>query len=543
MPDPRRKQPNLGKAEMRFLAPALVALLLAGCASAPPGPVTVQVLAIHGHLEPPRGGFRQPDPADPGKTLSTPAGGIAHLATAVRDAMAETPNSIFVAAGDLIGASPLISALAQDRPTVDLLSRIGLVASAVGNHEFDRGAAALLELQRQAGFQWLAASTVDTRTGRTLLPPYIVRRFDGIDVAFIGLTLAATPSIVAADGVAGLEFRDEARTVNALVPGLRARGIEAIVLLIHEGGFPAKGPNDCPALSGPITQIVPKLDRAVDVVISGHTHRAYNCRIDGRLLTSADRFGTVLSKIRLTLDPRTRDVIDAQAHNVIVATERFAPDPRIAAAVAAYAEQVRPLAERPVGRLASALSNETAPNGEMPAGRLIADAQLAATAAPEAGGAQVALMNPGGVRTALRPRADGALTYGDLFAAQPFYNNLVTMTLTGAELQALLERQWAGQPFPRVLQVSRGFGYAWDAAQPPGRRIVPGSLRLHGRAVAPDEALRVTVNSFLAGGGDLFDDFKAGRERRTGAMDIDALEAFVRGGAVVDETPRIQRMN
>lgn len=531
---------------MRLLATALFALLLAGCATAPSGPVTVQVLAIndfHGHLQPPPGGFRQPDPADRARTLSTPTGGIAHLATAVREAMAESPNSIFVAAGDLIGASPLISALAQDRPTVDLLSRIGLVASAVGNHEFDRGAAALLDLQRQAGFQWLAASTVDTRTGRTLLPPYIVRRFDGIDVAFIGLTLAATPSIVAADGVAGLEFRDEAQTVNALVPELRARGIEAIVLLIHEGGFPAQGPNDCPALSGPITQIVPKLDRAVDVVVSGHTHRAYNCRIDGRLLTSADRYGTVLSKIRLTLDPRTRDVVDAQADNVVVATARFAPDPRIAAAVAAYAEQVRPLAERPVGRLAQALANEAGASGEMPAGRLIADAQLAATAAPEAGGAQVALMNPGGVRAALRPRADGTLAYGDLFAAQPFYNNLVTMTLTGAELQALLERQWAGQPFPRVLQVSRGFGYTWDAARPPGQRVVPGSMRLHGRAIAPDEPLRITVNSFLAGGGDLFDGFKAGRERRTGVMDIDALEAFVRAGAVVDDAPRIERLN
>lgn len=531
---------------MRSIAALALALLVAGCATAPPGPVTVQVLAIndfHGHLEPPRGGFRQPDPADPGQTLATPAGGIAHLATAVREAMAASPHSIFVAAGDLIGASPLISALAQDRPTVDLLSRIGLVASAVGNHEFDRGAQALLDLQREAGFQWLAASTVDTRNGRTILPPYIVRRFDGIDVAFIGLTLAATPSIVAADGVAGLAFRDEAQTVNALVPELRARGIEAIVLLIHEGGFPARGPNDCPALSGPITQIVPRLDRAVDVVISGHTHRAYICRIDGRLVTSADRYGTVLSTITLTLDPRTRDVTDAKADNVVVATERFAADPRIAAAVAAYAEQVRPLAERPVGRLALALSNEVAPSGEMPAGRLIADAQLAATAAPEAGGAQLALMNPGGVRTALRPRADGMLTFGDLFAAQPFYNNLVTMTLTGAELQALLERQWAGQPMPRVLQVSRGFGYTWDAARPPGQRIVPGSLRLHGRAIAPDEPLRITVNSFLASGGDLFDGFKAGRDRRTGVMDIDALEAHVRGGAVADDTPRVLRQN
>jgi 5'-nucleotidase len=528
---------------MRTTPLLLLALALVGCAGLPTAPVPVTVLAIndfHGHLEPPRGGFRQPDPNDPTKTVATPAGGVAHLASAVREAMASRPNPVFVAAGDLIGASPLISALAQDRPTVDLLSRIGLFASAVGNHEFDRGASALLALQREAGFQWLAASTVDTRTGRTLLPAYVVKRFDGIAVAFIGLTLQATPSIVAADGVAGLEFRDEAATVNALVPELRARGIEAIVLLIHEGGFPAAGPNDCPGLSGPITQIVPKLDRAVDLVISGHTHRAYNCRIDGRLVTSADRYGTVLSTISLTLDPRTRDVLDARADNVVVATERFAAAPDIAALVATYAEQVRPLAQRPVGRLAQPLSNDVAPHGEMPAGRLIADAQLAAT---RAAGAQVALMNPGGVRSALRPDADGRLTYGDLFTTQPFYNNLVTLTLTGAELQALLERQWQGQPFARVLQVSRGFGYTWDASQPPGRRVVPGSLRLDGRPVAPDEPLRVTVNSFLAAGGDNFDAFKAGRDRRTGMMDVDALEDYIAAGAQPDDAPRLQRLN
>lgn len=519
-------------------------LLLAGCAAPPPPPpVQVTVLAIndfHGHLEPPRGGFRQPDPADPSKTLSTPAGGAAHLATAVYQAMDTQPNPVFVAAGDLIGASPLISALAQDRPTIEVLSALGLFASAVGNHEFDRGAAALLELQKEARFQYLAASTVDLKTGRTLLPPYVVRRFGAVEVGFIGLTLKDTPSIVAPEGVAGLQFRDEAETINALVPELQARGIEAIVVLIHEGGFPARGPNDCPALSGPITQIVPRLHKAVDVVISGHTHRAYNCRIDGRLVTSADRYGTVLTTIALTIDPATRDVVKAEADNVVVDMARFAPDPRVAAAVAAYAEKARPLAQRPVGRLARELSNEAAPSGEMPAGRYIADAQLAAT---RAAGAQIALMNPGGVRSALRPAAEGRMSYGALFEVQPFYNNLVTLTLTGAELQALLERQWQGQPFARVLQVSRGFGYTWDAARPAGRRIVPGSLRLEGRAITPDEPLRITVNSFLATGGDNFDGFKAGRDARTGAMDIDALEAFVRDGGTIDEAPRLQRLN
>jgi 5'-nucleotidase len=529
---------------IRLAALLLPLALLAACASPPPaGPVRVKVLAIndfHGNLQTPRGGFRQPDPANPGKTLTVPAGGAAHLATAVRESAAKNPNHVFVAAGDLIGASPLISALFKDEPTVQALSAMGLFASAVGNHEFDRGAAELLRLQGLAGFQYLAASTVDVATGRTLLPAYVVKRFEGIPVAFIGLTLKATPSIVVPSGVAGLEFRDEAETVNALVPALQAQGIQAIVLLIHEGGFPARGPNDCPGLSGPIVGIVERLHPAVDAVISGHTHRAYNCRIGGRLVTSADQYGTVLSEIELSLDRRTGDVLDARADNVVVRTDRFAADPRMAALVAEFAQRVVPLARRVVGRLPAALSREPAPSGESPVGRFVADAQLAAT---RGAGAQLALMNPGGLRADLAPDADGALRYEHLFTVQPFYNNLVTLTLTGAELVQLLEQQWAGQPFPRVLQASRGFGYAWDAAQPAGRRVQPGSLRLDGRAIGPDDRVRVTVNTFLADGGDNFLALKGGRERVTGPMDIDALEAFVREGGAADAQPRVTRLN
>jgi len=278
----------------------------------------------------------------------------------------------------------------------------------------------------------------------------------------------------------------------------------------------------------------------VDVVISGHTHRAYNCRLFGKLVTSADQYGTVLSQIDLQLDRRTGDVLDARAHNVVVSLQRFAADPKLAAMVADYAERVRPLAQRVVGRLPAALARDAAPSGEMPAGRFIADAQLAAT---RGAGAQLALMNPGGVRAALAPQPDGSLRYEDLFNVQPFYNNLVTLTLSGAELQQLLEQQWAGQPVARVLQISQGFSYTWDAAQPAGARVVPGSLRLNGQPIEPEQALRVTVNSFLASGGDNFSVLQAGRARVTGVMDIDALEAFVAAGATPDPALRIRRLN
>jgi 5'-nucleotidase len=537
---------------MRFGLACLAAALLAGCAtSRTTEPVQVKVLAIndfHGHLKPPPGGIRIQDPASPGKTINVPAGGAEHLATAVDELRAKNPNHVFVAAGDLIGATPLLSALFRDEPTVESLSAMGLEITAVGNHEFDKGWRELLRLQqgegdfRGARFQYLAASTVVEATGQTLLPAYQVKRFGGIPVAFIGLTLQATPSIVVPTGVAGLRFRDEAQTVNDLVPELRRQGIAAIVVLIHEGGLPSGDYNECPGISGPIVEIVKKFDKAVDVVISGHTHRAYNCRIDGRLVTSGDKYGTIVTQIDLTLDPASGDVIRAVADNVIVRPEAFAKHPQQTALIAAYEQRAGPLAQRVVGRIGAALPREPNPAGETAIGQVIADAQLAAT---QDAGAQIALMNPGGIRAALPRPADGLVRFEALFSVQPFYNNLVTLTLSGAQLLQVLEQQWQDQPFPRILQVSHGFGYRWDASRPVGQRVVPGSATLHGQPLVPTGRYRVTVNGFLAAGGDNFSVFKQGTEAKTGMMDIDALEAFVKRHPTLEPgaLDRIARLN
>jgi len=556
----------------KLLSLSLVAAAtaLAGCATFTPSvpvntePVKVRVLAIndfHGNLRPPRGGIRIADKANPGKTINVDAGGAEHLATAVAELRRANPNHVFVAAGDLIGATPLLSALFRDEPTIESLGLMGLEIAAVGNHEFDKGAAELLRMQnggchpsegckgpypfKGASFQYLAASTVDEKTGKTLLPAYKVKSFQGIPVAFIGLTLKATPSIVVPAGVAGLKFRDEADTVNELVPVLRKQGIEAIVVLIHEGGMATGDYNECPGISGPIVDIVKRLDKAVDLVVSGHTHRAYNCRIDGRLVTSADRYGTVVSAIDLVIDPKTGDITSAVADNVIARTS-FVKDPRQTALIEQYERLVVPLAKRVVGRIGAALPRSTNPAGESALGQVIADAQLAATRAPEDGGAQVAFMNPGGIRADLPLPADGLVRYEDLFSVQPFYNNLVTLTLSGTQLLQLLEAQWLGQTGSgRILHVSRGFTYTWDASKPLGQRVVPGSVILNGQAVQPTDSVRVTVNSFVAGGGDNFAIFKEARNPRTGAMDVDALEAYVRNNPAVQPgaLDRILRLN
>jgi 5'-nucleotidase len=552
-----------------FSALALAALLV-GCASAPTppaasGPVQVKVLAIndfHGNLLPPLGGIRVRDPANPGKTVNIDAGGAEYLATAVAGIRAKNPNHIFVAAGDLIGASPLLSALFHDEPSVEALSLMGLEASAVGNHEFDKGLGELLRMQRGgchpsdgckgpqafkgAAYRYLAASTVDVATGKTVFPPYHVKTFQGIPVAFIGLTLQATPSMVVPAGVAGLSFGNEAATVNALVPGLRAQGIEAIVVLIHEGGVPVGDYNECPGISGPIVDIVKQLDKAVDLVISGHTHRAYNCRIDGRLVTSGDKYGTVVTEIDLVLDPATRDVLSASADNVIVRHASFARDASQSALIAQYEGLAGGLARRVVGRIAAPLPRDSNPAGESVLGQVVADSQLEAT---QSAGAQIAFMNPGGIRAALGLPADGLVRYDDVFKVQPFYNNLITMTLSGAQLLQLLEQQWRGQAdgpvSGRVMQVSRGFSYSWDSQAAPGQRIVPGSASLNGQAIDPAASYRVTVNAFMASGGDNYLALKAGTQRTTGIMDVDALERFIQNhpGLAPGVPDRIARLH
>src|SRR5712675_1709552 len=376
------------------LAGALLLMLALppGAAAQAAPPIDLRILAIndfHGNLLPPPGGIRIADPDDNTRKINVPAGGAEHMATLVKQLRQGTRNTIFVAAGDLIGASPFLSAMFHDEPTIESLSMMGLEVAAVGNHEFDEGRDELKRMQNGgchpvdkcqgphpflgAKFRYLAASTIEKNTGKTVFPPYAIRQFEGIPVAFIGLTLKGTPNLVSPVGVAGLEFKDEADTVNALVPEFKARGVEAIVVLIHEGGFPAGYYNECPGISGPIVEIVKKFDRAVDVVVTGHTHQAYVCEIDGRLVTSGDKYGTLVTAIDLKLDPKSRDVISARADNLIVRTAAYAKDPEQNALLEAYDKLAAPIANRRAGSITAALSRAPNEAGESALGDIIAD--------------------------------------------------------------------------------------------------------------------------------------------------------------------------
>ncbi len=546
------------------LAFAALMLLASPPAAAQPATVDLRILAIndfHGYLRASSGGIRIADPDDKARKVTVAAGGAEHMATLVKELEQGHKNTIFVAAGDLIGASPLLSAMFHDEPTIESLSMMGLALASVGNHEFDEGKDELKRMQtggchpvdncqgphpfKGATFHYLAASTIETATGKTVFPPYDVREFDGIPVAFIGLTLKGTAGIISPGSAAGLEFRDEAETVNALVPELKARGVEAIVVLIHEGGYPTGDYNECPAISGAIVDIVRKFDPAIDLVISGHTHQAYVCNIDGRLVTSADKYGTLVTAIDVTLDAKTRDVTSAKAGNVIVHSTTLAKDPEQTALIAAYDKLAAPIANRRAGQVAATLSRAPNEAGESTLGDVVADAQLAATTAQANGGAVAAFTNPGGLRADIAGKEDGVVTYADLFASQPFRNQLVTLTISGSGIKAMLEQQWLDPRRPRILQVSTGFSYAWDGTKPFGERVVADSMLLNGERIEPSRTYRITVNNYLSTGGDGFTALKDGTAQQFGVYDADALYAYFQANSPIGlaSTGRIKRSN
>jgi len=572
----------------------LVGAFAGSASAAKPGPpvimnksqVEVQILAIndfHGNLLPPGGSG--------GRVGSTLAGGAAYLATHIDNLEATNANSIVVSAGDLIGASPILSALFHDEPTVEAMNEIGLDLNAVGNHEFDEGATELLRMANGgchpvdgcqdgtpfdgADFGFLAANVVNTGTGQTLFPPYAIRNFNGAKVGFIGLTLEGTPLIVSQAGIQGLEFRDEAETINALVPELRAQAVEAIVVLIHEGGSPTGlNINGCTGVSGAIVDIVNHLDSEVDLVVSGHTHQPYSCVFNGIPTTSAFSFGRLVTDIDMTVDRATHDVSKLVIDNKIV-TRDVAQDQAILDLIAHYDVVAAPIANRPIGHITADLPNANQPDGEQVMGDVIADAQLAATSGPAPQGeAVVAFMNSGGVRGGLTfagspaGEGDGVVTFGEAFTVQPFGNILQTLTLTGAQIDRLLEEQFCGvnSPFAtptagffKVMLPSAGFSYTWDnavansaanatcATDPALGAVNPASISINGAPIDLGASYRVTVNNFMADGGDGFFVLRQGTNRVGGLEDLQALEAYLQaaepGGISPPPLTRITRVN
>jgi 5'-nucleotidase len=502
--------------------------------------VDLQILSIndfHGNIATTSGAFGGVGRAD-------------YLAANMRAAEAEADNSVIVSAGDLIGASPLISALFHDEPTIEAMNLIGLEINGVGNHEFDEGAAELLRMQNGgshpdgdldgdgfagADFEFLSANVVVDATGETVFPGVTVKNYQGVKVAFIGMTLEGTPSIVTPSGVAGLTFKDEVDTVNALVPQLQQNNIEAIVVLMHQGGFASEGGGDgdgCGTLSGPLNDIVLGLDDAVDLVIGGHNNQRFTCMdVGGKAVTMAYHSGRMFTDIDVTLNRVTKDMTVQDIDNKENFQAGVTPAPDVTALIDKYQTLSDPLANQVIGTVTTDITRTPNLAGESALGDVIADAQHEATTAPGFGDAVAAFMNPGGIRDSIDfvasgPEADGEFTFGEAFSVQPFGNSLVTMTLTGDQIYDLLTEQWVGQTSPRILQVSEGFTYTWDAAEPDATKVVPGSVEIGGVPIVGGTDYRVTVNSFLADGGDNFGTLVDGTNRLGGEIDLDALVTY-----------------
>ena len=507
-------------------------------------------------------------------TTSSAFGGVGradYLAANMRAAEAGVDNSIIVSAGDLIGASPLISALFHDEPTIEAMNLIGLDINGVGNHEFDEGGAELLRMANGgshpddgdldgdgfggADFEFLAANVVSEATGETIFAPYTIKKYQGVKVAFIGMTLEGTPSIVTPSGVAGLTFLDEVETVNALIPELQHKNIEAIVVLMHQGGFASEGGGDgdgCGTLSGPLYDIVAGLDDAVDLVIGGHNNQRFACMdVEGKAVTMAYHSGRMFTDIDVTLNRVTKDMTVRSIDNLENFQEGVTPAADLTALIDKYAELSAPLANAVIGTVTTDVTETNNAAGESALGDVIADAQLAATMSAGTGAAVAAFMNPGGIRDDIffaeisGGEAPGEFTYGEAFSVQPFGNSLVTMTLTGEQIHTLLTQQWVGQTSPRILQVSEGFSYTWDASASDADKVDASTIKIGGVLVNPGDNYRVTVNSFLADGGDNFSVLTEGTDRLGGEIDLDALVTYFGANSPVapGAQDRITRLN
>ncbi|KPC73292.1 5'-nucleotidase [Streptomyces sp. NRRL WC-3753] len=524
----------------------------------------VQLLSfndLHGNLEPPAGSSGRVTEVQPdGTTKTVDAGGIEYLATHLREARKGNRYSITAAGGDMVGASPLLSGLFHDEPTVEALNRLDLDVTSVGNHEFDEGARELARLQnggchptegcysdkefKGADYPYLAANVLDEKTGKPILKPYWVWKQRGVKVGFIGVTLEGTPDIVSAEGVKGLEFKDEVEAINKYAKELQRQGVKSIVALIHEGGFPASSSYnyDCDSpgagdgVSGPIVDIAKNITPQVDALVTGHTHNAYVCTIpdpagNPRTVTSASSFGRLYTDTTLTYDRATGDIARTSVKSANHVVTRDVPKARdMTRLIDRWSTLAAPIGNRPIGYVSADIDRD---GTESPLGDLIADAQFAYGRAqdPET---DLALMNPGGIRapltyTASGAEGDGVVTYAEGFTVQPFANTVNLKDYTGAQLIQVLKEQVSGpnEAAPKILQVSSGLTYTLDLTKSGADRVVTDSVRLNGAPVDPAATYRVASNSFLAGGGDGFTTLGEGTNELVGADDLAAFAQYL----------------
>ena len=516
-----------------MLSQTLAALLFVAplAAQSAKPPVDIQILAIndfHGNLEPPTG--------SDGLINKTLAGGSEYLATHLANAAKDNPNTLVVAAGDLFGASPLLSGLAEDRPAIEAMNAMHVSITSIGNHELDHGSAELMRHIKDAKWQYLAANVIEATSpnpGHTLFPATAIRTIGGVKIGFIGETLKATDAMIGEQSAHGLQFLEESAVANKAAAELERQGVHTIVLLIHQGGFQnnppgtTRDPNGCVGFAGDLQPVLDHLSSAIKVIVSAHTHSFYNCTIDGRTFTSASSYGRMFTRIHLTVDSATDNLLSVSATNEVV-TRDVAKDPVQTAIIEKYLPETDRLRNRVLGSISGEITKHYSEAGENTMGELIADAQLAATSSPANGGSQIAFMNTGGIRADLEAPTGMPyphdVTYGDLYTAQPFGNRLTTFTLTGEQLRHVLEQQFNVTDKVQFLQISTGFNYQYRLHAEAGKHIT--SMTLNGHEVAPTDHVRIVATDFVAQGSGSLTALRERTDIKVGNLDLEALIAY-----------------
>lgn len=520
-----------------YVNTCLVLSQLSGCAQLPPvEPIEINLLALndfHGYLQPSPFSYTDPNNAD--VVITRQLGGVAALGGMLNEMRADDPHLLFVGVGDLIGGAPPISAMWADEPSIEAMNLLGMDVSVVDNHELDEGKAEFLrqiqggcesprsekacQLRAEFGgaqFPYIAANLFDSDSGTLLVKPYVIKTVRGVKLAFVGAQVEDLSLLVSASSLAGIAVTDEADAINAFIPELKQQGVDIVVAVVHQGGntVDAFDQPDCTTLEGEIVDIAERLDPAVDLLLSAHTHQAYLCKVGDLPVTQGGSYGRMVSQITLVFDPQQQTVVDVSARNILVDPQKYTPDARLLALLHEVEARSEAVLARPIARIGvTQVSRVANAAGESAMGDLVADAQLFATAPL---GAQIALMNTGGIRSEL-VLADNQtkVTYAQVASVHPFKGTLQLLTLTGAQIKALLEQQWQsdGEGSFKPLQISHSLSYQWNPALPRGERVLANSIKLNGEMIQPNANYRISVNSFLADGGDGFLVLTQGKDR------------------------------
>jgi 5'-nucleotidase len=457
--------------------------------------------------------------------LGTVTGGAEYLAAYLKKYKKVNPSTILIHAGDMTGASPPISSQFRDQPTIEFMNILHFDVGTLGNHEFDHGVNAMKHLiyggynQKTGYFQgtktaYISANIIDKKTNSPLFPPYFIKHIDGMKIGFIGVVTTETNHYVTPENRQQVNIIDEVSAINRTVKVLKDKGVKAIVVLAHisaksdlTGGNPI----------GALVKMAPQIDKEVDVIFAGHSHDYANTVADGKLIVQALAYGKAFSQVNITIDRKTKDIVEKNAKIILTSHDQIEPDSQTHAFLKKYKQKLGKKFYKNIGKLPWDVTRYHDVNGNSPLAKMIAEAERKAM------GTEIAFVHQGEMRGNLKK---GNITLLDLYTALPFGHTVKKILLTGKQIKLALEQQWRGKSAPYMLQ-TLGLTYNWDPEASIGNHIL--SIKdSNSQELQPDKEYYVALSNFLASGGDKFTAFRKGRTIKTGPLVVEALSNFIK---------------